>query len=153
MSDLPYTLVKYVHVVCAVIWVGGAFLSQILALRAQRSTDPTELPKLGKGLSDVGMKVFLPASLVLFVAGVIMVIHSFAFGQTWIAISVALWIVSAASGALYLGPRAAKVATMFEAEGPGSVAGRALLGQILIVSRVELVSFAVIIFLMIAKPV
>ena len=26
-----------VHILCAVIWVGGAFYSQVLALRAKRS--------------------------------------------------------------------------------------------------------------------
>src|SRR5262245_30957518 len=30
---LMYQLLLYVHIICAVIWVGGAFVSQILAIR------------------------------------------------------------------------------------------------------------------------
>ena len=40
----------------------------------------------------------------------------------------------------------------FEAEGPTSTAARALLGRIFLVSRLELLSFAVIIALMVFKP-
>ena len=39
-----YELLLFVHVVCAVIWVGGALYAQILAVRAARSDDPGELP-------------------------------------------------------------------------------------------------------------
>jgi hypothetical protein len=53
---------------------------------------------------------------------------------------------------MYLGPRSKRVAQLFEAEGPTSVAGRALLNRLFLVSRVELVAFLVIIALMVAKP-
>jgi hypothetical protein len=44
------------------------------------------------------------------------------------------------------------VSALFDAEGPESVAGRELIGQMFLVSRLELVSFAVIIALMVFKP-
>ena len=72
MGDITYNAIKYIHVISAIIWVGGAFFAQLLAIRAQRSMDPVELPKLGAALSELGMKVFLPASIVLFIAGVIL---------------------------------------------------------------------------------
>jgi len=147
-----YELIKYVHVVCAIIWVGGAFFAQLLAVRASRSTDPTDLPKLGANLAYLGGRVFLPASILLFVAGVILVTQKWAFSSVWVSVSMLLWLFSALIGALYLGPRSGKVGALFAAEGPASVEARSLLGRIFLVSRIELVSFAVIVFMMVAKP-
>jgi uncharacterized membrane protein len=147
-----YQLLLYVHVACAVIWVGGAVYAQLLAVRVSRSDDPAELPRLARHIESIGSRVFAPAAILLFAAGAGMTIQAWSFGQAWIAISVGLWIASAAAGAVYLAPRARRVAALFDAEGPTSPAGRALLGRMFLVSRLELVAFAVIIGLMVFKP-
>jgi uncharacterized membrane protein len=147
-----YQLLLFVHIVCAVIWVGGALYAQLLALRVSRSPDPAELPHLAHNIEFIGSRVFAPAALLLFVAGVGMTLQAWSFGQTWIAVSVALWVVSVLTGAVYLGPRVKRAADLFEAEGPTSQAGRELIDRLFLVSRVELVSFAVIIALMTFKP-
>ena len=147
-----YELVKYVHILCAVIWVGGAFYAQVLAMRVAGSPDPGDLPKLGRNIEFIGTRIFLPASILLFVAGVILTTQRWAFQQTWISIAIVLWLVSALTGAIYLGPRVKKIGLLYQAEGPVSVGGRALLDRVFLVSRLELVSFLVIIALMVAKP-
>lgn len=152
MGDIAYNAIKYVHVISAVIWVGGAFLAQILAIRAQRSTDPSELPRLGAALGEVGMKVFLPASVILFIAGAILTIQRWAFSDAWISIAIILWLLSAVTGAVYLGPQSARIGKLFASEGPASMKARAALTRVFIVSRLELSSFALIVFLMIFKP-
>jgi uncharacterized membrane protein len=147
-----YQLLLYVHIISAVIWVGGAFAIQALAVLASRSADPGELPRLGRNLEIIGARVFAPAAVVLFLAGAVLTVQNWSFGQTWIAVSVGLWILSALAGAIYLGPRAKRVSALFDAEGPSSVAARQLIGRLFIVTRLELVSFAVIIALMVFKP-
>jgi hypothetical protein len=81
-----------------------------------------------------------------------MTLRAWSFGQLWVAASVALWIVSAVAGAAYLAPRARQVSALFDAEGPESVAGRRIIGRMFLVSRLELVSFAIVIALMVFKP-
>lgn len=147
-----YNLLLFVHIVCAVIWVGGAFYAQLLAYRVTRSPDPSDLPKLARHIEYLGSRVFLPAALLLFVAGAAMTVQAWSFGQIWIAVSVALWVLSALLGAVYLGPRVKRAAELFETEGPTSQAGRALLDRLFLVSRLELIGFAVIIALMTFKP-
>lgn len=147
-----YELMLYVHVICAVIWVGGAFYGQLLAIRAGRSDDPMALPRLGREMEFLGSRVFVPAATLLFLAGAVMTLRAWSFGQLWVAVSVALWIVSAAVGSAYLAPSAKRVSALFEADGPESAAGRQLIGRMFLVSRLELVSFAVIIALMVFKP-
>lgn len=147
-----YELLLFVHIVCAVIWVGGAVYAQLLALRVSRSPDPSELPRLARNIDFIGSRVFAPAAVLLFLAGVGMTLDAWSFGQTWIAVSVALWVVSVVTGGAYLAPRVKRAAELFEAEGPTSQAGRKLIDRLFLVSRVELISFAVIIALMTFKP-
>jgi uncharacterized membrane protein len=147
-----YQLLLYIHIVCAVIWVGGALYAQLLALRVTRSPDPSELPHLARHIESIGTRVFLPAAVLLFAAGSAMTLQAWSFGQTWIAVSVALWVLSAVVGAVYLGPRVKRAAELFEAEGPTSRGGRELIDRLFLVSRLELIGFAVIIALMTFKP-
>jgi uncharacterized membrane protein len=147
-----YQLFLFVHIICAVIWVGGAVYAQLLAYRVARSPDPAELPQLARHIESIGTRVFLPAALLLFIAGTAMALQRWSFGQAWIAVSVALWALSAVVGAVYLGPRVKHAARLFEAEGPTSEEGRKLIDRLFIVSRLELVWFAVIIALMTFKP-
>jgi uncharacterized membrane protein len=147
-----YELLLYVHVVSAMIWVGGALYAQILAVRASRSDDPAELPRLARHIEFIGARVFTPAAILLFIAGAAMTLRAWNFGHAWIAVSVALWVLSALAGAVYLAPRAKRVAALFDAEGPTSAAGRSLLDRMFLVSRLELASFGVIIALMVFKP-
>ncbi|HYI23431.1 MAG TPA: DUF2269 family protein [Candidatus Limnocylindrales bacterium] len=147
-----YQLFLYIHIICAVIWVGGAVAMQALAIMASRSSDTSDLPRVGHYAERIGTFVFLPASILLFIAGAVMVVQAWSFGQVWVAVSVGLWILSAGAGALYLGPNAKKVGQLFATEGSASTAGRSLLNRLFLVSRLELVSFFVIIALMVFKP-
>jgi uncharacterized membrane protein len=147
-----YEVLLFVHVVCAIIWVGGAFFAQLLALRVERSTDPEDLPKFCRNVEALGMRVFLPASIVLFLAGAVMVAQRWSFGDMWVSVSMGLWLLSVIAGAIYIGPRTKRIAQLFEAEGPTSMAARALLGKVFMVSRLELISFAIIVALMVFKP-
>ena len=147
-----YDLIKYVHVLAAIVWVGGAFYAQMLAIQVQRSTDPGDLPKFGRNAEAIGTRAFIPASIILFIAGAILVAQRWSFTQTWVSAAIVLWLFSLLSGALYLGPRVKRIAALFETEGPSSAAARALLDRVFLVSRLELVSFAVIVFLMVVKP-
>jgi len=149
---MDYQLLLYVHIISAVIWVGGAVTIQLLAVLVSRSDEPEGLARLVRNFEWIGLRVFTPAGVLLFLAGAGMTFQLWSFSQPWIAISVALWLLSALAGALYLGPRAKRVSQLFETEGPGSTDGRALLDRLFLVSRLELVSFAIIIALMVFKP-
>jgi uncharacterized membrane protein len=147
-----YDLIKYVHVLAAITWVGGALYAQLMAIQIQRSNDMEDVPKFGRQVESIGTRVFLPASIVLFIAGAILVAQRWSFTQAWVSIAIALWLVSLLLGALYLGPRSKRIGELFAAEGPSSPAARTLVDRLFLVSRIELVSFAVIVFLMVVKP-
>ncbi len=152
MSDLPYTLVKYVHVLAAMVWVGGVFYSQVLAWRAARSDDPSELPRTARAIGYLGLRIFLPTAIILFVAGLFLVIDKWQFSQLWVSVSMLTWLVLVLIGALYLGPNGEKTGKLFATEGPTSVAARASLDKIFLVTRLQIVLLVLVVFLMVAKP-
>ncbi len=147
-----YELVKYVHIVCAIVWVGGATYSQVLGVIVARSGDPTDIPKLARNLARIGTMVFLPASVLLFLAGLFMTVNRWSFQQTWISIAMGLWLVSVIIGAMYVGPRLPRMAAAFDTDGPTSGAGLGILRRIILVSRAELAMLFVIVGLMVFKP-
>jgi hypothetical protein len=147
-----YEVALYVHIVCAMVWVGGGLFAQLLVMRVQRSPDPEEFPRLVRHLSFIVERLFIPASLLLFVAGLFMTIQRWEFQQTWITLAIVLWLGSTLAGSFYLSPMAKRGTLLFEAEGPTSVTGRALLSRMFFITRIELVVFAFIIGLMVAKP-
>ncbi len=147
-----YELAKYIHILCAIIWVGGALYVQVLAIRIQRSGDPSVMGRLGPEIEFIGTRVFVPASILLFLAGAFMTSQRWAFSQAWVSIAIVLWLVSVLVGSFYLGPQSKKIGQLVAAEGPGSPAAGALLGRVFLISRLELVSFAVIVALMVFKP-
>lgn len=147
-----YRFLVLLHIVCAAVWVGGAVAVQILAIRVERSDDPTDLPRLARHVEALGNVAFIPAASVLLLTGVVMTAQAWAFDQTWILVAILLWLVSAVAGGVYLAPRAKRVVALFEAEGPTSGAARRLISRLFAVSRVELLSFAVILALMVYKP-
>ena len=148
-----YQVLLFVHIICADD-LGRRRVLRPAAMPCwcSESTIPPSCPIVGERLEILGTRVFLPASILLFIAGAAMVAQQWSFGQTWVAVAIALWLLSALSGALYLGPRVKKMSELYEAEGPTSTAARAIMDRVFLVSRLELVSFAIIIFLMVFKP-
>ena len=147
-----YRFLLLLHIVAATVWVGGAVVVQLLGVRVERSADPTELPRLARHVEAIGNVAFVPAAGLLLLSGAVMTAQAWAFSQTWILIAIALWLLSAFAGGVYLAPRARRVVTLFEAEGPTSVTARRLMARLFVVSRIELASFAVILVLMVYKP-
>lgn len=147
-----YDLLLYLHILSGTVWVGGAVYVQLLGIRVSRSDDPAELPRFARNIEAIGRVVFAPAAFVILGTGAVMTLQAWDFGQAWIAFAIGLWVVSAVAGSAYLAPTSKRVAALFEADGPASVAGRRLIGRMFLVSRLELVSFAVIIALMVFKP-
>ena len=147
-----YQLLLYIHIISATVWVGGALVVQALAIRVSRSDDPEDLPRLGGHMVALGNYLFVPAAALLLISGAWMTFEAWGFGQVWIMASLLLWVLSAVAGALYLAPRAKRAVQLFEAEGPTSPAALSLIRRMFLVSRLELVSFAIVIALMVFKP-
>ena len=82
-----YSLFKAVHVLGAVIWVGGGVSIMIHAIRGQRAYKPEDIVTVAKQAAFMGEKVFAPVGLVTFLMGIAMMINtSWGWGHFWIVV-------------------------------------------------------------------
>jgi uncharacterized membrane protein len=149
-----YTFFKSIHVITAVIWVGGAAMIQAFAFRILRTGDGKRQADFAKDAEVIGMRVFIPASLILFLAAIAMMVNlDWSWSQNWIVLGVIAFGLSFALGAGFIGPESGRIAELIEKEGPDSPAVQARIRRILTISRCELVVLLIVIVNMVVKPV
>ena len=148
-----YKVLLTLHILSAVIWDGGDAMLQLLGIRATRATSLEHQAGFAADVEFVGIRMLLPASLVLFVSGLWLVHEgSWGFGTAWVTIGLAVWLVSALTGALFLGPQSGKLSKEIETLGIGSPEAQKRLATIFLTSRVELVLLILVICDMVLKP-
>jgi uncharacterized membrane protein len=148
-----YTFFKSAHLVAAAVWVGGAFMIQALAFRITRTDDAKRQADFAKDTEIVGMRVFIPATWTVLLAGIAMMINfDWSWGQNWIVFGLIAFALSFVVGAGYLGPEGGRIAETIEREGPASPAAQARIRRILLISRCELVVLMTVIVNMTVKP-
>jgi uncharacterized membrane protein len=149
-----YTFFKSIHVITAVIWVGGAAMIQAFAFRILRTGDGKRQADFAKDAEVIGMRVFIPASLILFLAAIGMMVNlDWSWSQNWIVLGVIAFGLSFALGAGFIGPESGRIAELIEKQGPDSPAVQARIRRILTISRCELVVLLIVIVNMVVKPV
>jgi uncharacterized membrane protein len=148
-----YDFLKSVHVLAAVIWVGGAFTMQLLGTRAVSSRDPQKMAAFGQSAEFMGTRVFMPASLVVLVFGVWAVFEgSWSWGDFWILWGLVGVLFSAIVGASYLGPESARVGALSAQRGADDSEVVRRRDRLVLVSRIELVILLTVVFVMVTKP-
>ena len=70
-----YTFFKSVHVITAAIWIGGQVMIQAFAFRILRTGDGRRQAEFSKDTEVVGMRVFMPSTLILLLAGIAMMVN------------------------------------------------------------------------------
>jgi uncharacterized membrane protein len=153
MVAVLYDWLKAIHILAAIVWVGGSVTNQILGIRIRRTGDRQFQYQFAKQVEFVGTRLYMTASLVLLVLGIWMVsIGPWNFGMLWIDLALAMFAFSFVSGAFYIGPQLKKLTAAIDRDGMDSPAGDEILRKIFLVSRIELVLLILIVFDMVLKP-
>jgi uncharacterized membrane protein len=148
-----YAFFKWVHVTGAVLWVGGGLTLTILALRAERSSDPTEMATIARQAAFVGERVFAPVGLLVFLAGIAMVINlHWGWGTSWIVIGLVGYAITFLTGLLVLGPQAKRIGQLIETEGANAAVTQTAIRRILLIARVDEGVLLLVVAAMILKP-
>src|SRR5436305_15254511 len=83
-SNAWYSAFKAIHVLAAVIWIGGGAFLTILGVAAERKKDPVELATIARQAATVGEKLFEPAGLVVVAMGIAMMANTdWGGGGSW----------------------------------------------------------------------
>ena len=148
-----YTFFKSIHVITAVVWVGGATMIQAYAVRILATGDGKRQADFAKDTEVVGMRLFMPASLILFAAAIAMMVNlHWSWSQNWIVLGLIAFGLSFVIGAGFLGPEGGRLAALIEQHGPDAPIVKARIRRILTVSRCELVVLLTVIVNMVVKP-
>ena len=113
-----YALLKFLHVSAAVVWVGGGFTLMVLALRAERAGDIDGMLQSMRATADLGNRVFVPASLLTLVFGLIMCWFWVGFSDLWIVIGLVGFASTFLVGILVFKPTSERMTATVNAEGP-----------------------------------
>jgi uncharacterized membrane protein len=147
-----YQIYLSIHILAAVIWVGGALAVQLFAIRAVRSNDNEQLVAITTDIEFIGTRLFIPASLVLVVFGFLLVGKGDWDYQFWIVFAICVWLASFIAGVAYLGPESGRISKAFAKDGPDSAEGQARVRNIFLISRIELTFLILVVLDMTLKP-
>jgi uncharacterized membrane protein len=150
-----YFAFKTIHVLGAIVWLGGGAAITVLALKAQREQDKGALLQIGKQAEWLGTRIFIPSSLVVVAMGFLLIEKSdglYSYSDFWLMFGLVAWGVSFFVGALFLGPESGRLARMMEEHGPEDAETLARLRRIINVARADVVLIALIAADMVAKP-
>ncbi|MGI9120051.1 MAG: DUF2269 family protein [Acidimicrobiales bacterium] len=147
-----YNVLKFLHIMAAVVWVGGAILLQAMAQFALKSNLSGRAAEFAGEVEVIGKRFFTPLSVVVLVLGIGLVQQGdWGFGKPWVILGMLGIVATIATGAGYLGPQMGKLAKVIEAEGADAPSVRTKMKTILNVARIDIVVLVVIIFVMVTK--
>lgn len=150
MFDL-YTVVKFVHILMAIVAVGFNATYGIWIARTARS--PQHEAHVLRGIKVLDDRFANPAYALLLVTGLIMVFDAdIPLTTFWIATALGLYVVAVILGLGVYTPTLRRQIEVLEAEGPRSATYARLATRGTVVGVVVAVDVVVIVFLMVTKP-
>jgi uncharacterized membrane protein len=148
-----YQVYVTLHVISAVIWVGGDLTLTTLGIRYERLSDPATLAVLGKLGTWIGTRVYTPASVAAVAFGVAaMVEGNLDWGQFWVIFGLVGWTIAFTLGVLFVGPELGRIDRDAQAYGPESEQVRGRVKRLFTIFRFDTALLTMIVIVMSAKP-
>jgi uncharacterized membrane protein len=147
-----YTVLKTIHVLATVVWVGGGLILVMLIARARRANDGTTLVTLIKQVEFVGPRIFATSGGILVITGIWMVLDADLPWDLWVILGLVGWAATFVTGNFFLGPTSKKLDAQLEQRGQDDPGARALMDRLLNVARVDQVVLVLVVVDMVIKP-
>jgi uncharacterized membrane protein len=143
-----------VHVLAAMVWVGGGLMLSLIGLRARSSPDPRALTEFASFLPYVGIRVLMPAVILVLLTGVSLVFadSEWHFSQLWVLLALGLFALAFAIGGVYLSRIGIQLARIAGAGDQGAAGGTALLNRWLAGYGLVMVVLLIAVWDMVFKP-
>jgi uncharacterized membrane protein len=147
-----YPTWKALHVLAAIVWIGGGVMIQLLAVRIMRTNEPAQLAGFAKDVEYISLRTFVPASLVLLGLGFVLMDQGGWEYKFWVIFALVGFAASFLLGVIVLSPESGRIAKMIEERGGVDHEIGARIERLLLYSRVELAVIALIAMDMVLKP-
>jgi uncharacterized membrane protein len=148
-----YELWLTVHILCAVVWVGGGLAIHILGGMYARADDVPAMIGFNRRAVSVGNRLYAPAAVVLLIAGILLVEEvGYEWSATWVTLGVLGWIFSFLVGILFYPREIGKIDAAVDSDGLSPAAAAASIRRVLLVNSVELMILLLVVVDMAVKP-
>ena len=150
-----YELLLFIHISGSIVWIGAGFLSLLLATTYDRESDEVAIKRFLHDQEWLAMKVFVPASLIVVVMGIALVIESDAwtFSYLWIVLGLVGYAATFVTGFFFLRPASERIGAEMEREGGRLTPElRVRIRKLIVMARVDYVTFALVVLDMVVKP-
>jgi uncharacterized membrane protein len=148
-----YEFLLYVHIVAATVWFGAGFVLLVLGTRADRTNDENGIKRILDDNEWLATRLFIPASLTVFVAGMLLVIDGpWEFDQLWVVIGLVGYASTFVTGIAFLKPRGDRISEMVRRDGGLTPTSLAETRRLLTLGRIDYVVLLLVFADMAIKP-
>ena len=150
-----YEFLLTVHVLAAILWVGGAVTLHILMRRALQLPDRRAQHERFTELEWLGQRFYPGFSLLLLIAGILLVTRDeggFEFSDIFVQLGLTGWVISFLIGIGFYEREGKKRGGIVEAEGADSPAVAASFRRTAMVNSFELLILLLVVVDMTTKP-
>lgn len=152
-SESWYLAFKAIHVVSAVLWIGGGAFLTFMAMATERADDPGRLIEVARQAEWGATRIFVPASFVVLGMGIAMTIDGdLDWGQFWLVFGLIAWAISTAIGVGFLTPRIKKLNALLEDHDARGPEVQSVVTPILLAARLDVALLLLIVIDMTVKP-
>jgi uncharacterized membrane protein len=153
-NSTVYDWLKLVHVLAAIVWVGGGIFVQIYATKLLRAQDPMRLAAFARDIGSLGQKLFMPAALTVALIGVVIVIYApfINFTDLWIALGLLGAVSTFVTGAFFIGPESERLGALGQERSPDDPEVQRRIARIFKISRIDQAVIVLVVVDMVLKP-
>lgn len=148
-----YEIWKFLHVVGAMVWVGGSIVFLVLSARAGASKDPAEQGRIGQLALWTGTRIFTPAAIWVLILGIVMVLDGpWEFSDAWIGLGLLGVLVTLGIGMGILARNGRKIGPAMMERGPDDPVTKRLVSRQRSFAILNGVLLIAVVFDMVVKP-
>ncbi len=142
------------HAAGAVVWVGGNGLLALVGIRVRRTGDPAAIGRFADTLAFVGIRVIAPASLLVLVSGLWLVLGSseWTVTQLWVLLALGAFVLAVLLSLVFLNRGATRLQQVSTGSEPDRRAADQALDRLLLGYGLVLVTLVLALFDMAVKP-
>jgi uncharacterized membrane protein len=154
MAEILEPWIHFIHVLGAIIWVGGGVMLSLIGGRARKSADAHLIGEFAKTLSYVGLRVLTPAVVAVLLTGLWLVLtgSEWKFTQLWVLLGLGAFIAVFLIGAIYLSRIAIQLDRLAAGTDLNPQETRDLLGRWIVGYQIILVILIFAVWDMVFKP-
>jgi len=147
-----YTLSKFLHIVGAIIWIGGVTAVSVINARLAREQDYSTLAAMTRQSRFFGAAIVGPAAFITLIAGIVMVAVSGLGAPLWVIWGFAAIVLSIALGASFIRITYGKLEALTGAPNPDVAQVFTLQGRLGVLNGINLFLLLSTVWAMVFKP-